>query len=172
MNKFKKMWIILLIGIMLFALCACSKSDDTLISNAKIAWQNAMGNMKSNSTTAVSHIKYTSFNKLADSLGINPSQCNFASCGLFESSGHLWGIMHDGKPRYIVAMDDNGQITWIFNIQSWKTQKGYSRVSALEFSMLATAVGNGVKAVYPQQATATENVWHRLTDEQLSKLFE
>lgn len=158
--------------VLLMGLTACSAKPDAAMELARSAWSQTMGGVVPDSTTAVSHIRFTSVYELADALGIDTARSSFASSGLFAGSGHLFGIVHSGKPRYIVAMDDEGAITWIFKIQSWKTIRGSARVSSLEFTMLATAVSNGIKAVYPQTASVQDNVWRRLTDEQIGKLVE
>lgn len=167
----KKLLLLCLTIILLMTMTACSQSDPVL-DRARAAWDVCMGSKTPDSTTAISHIRFTSLSELGKALGIDTARTSFASSGLFAQSGHLFGIMHENKPRYVVATDDDGKVTWVFNIQTWKTIKGSDRVSSLEFSMLATAVANGVKAVYPQNSSVPDNVWHRLTPEQISKLAE
>lgn len=167
--KMKRFLLVLLMAMLLLTTTACSNSN-AVMGKAKSAWSAAMGSAKPNDTTEMSHIRFTSTNELGRALGIDTSRTSFNSSGLFAKSGHLFGIMHNGKPRYIVAMDDGGSITWLFNIQSWYTERGSDRLSSLEFTIMATAVSNGVKAAYTRSASAGDNEWHRLTSDQVSKL--
>lgn len=172
----KRFLVLLLTAMLLFTMGACSKSgsgkSDPVMDKARSAWRAAMGSTQPNTTTAMSHIRFTSVFELGRALGIDTARTSFASSGLFASSGHLFGIMHDNKPRYVIAMDDEGDITWIFNVQAWRTIKGSDRLSSLEFTIMATSVCNGVKAVYPQSTSAGDNVWRRLTQEQIDKLVQ
>lgn len=163
-----------LVSLLLLTLMGCEavSGKDTVAERARLAWSKTMGSKAPDSTTEISHIEFTSRRALADALGIDVTNCNFLTSGLFAESGHLFGIVNAGKLRYVVAMDLDGEITWIFDVQAWKTRTGHARVSGLEFSMLATAVSNGVKTVYPAARSVEKDTWHRLTDEQIEELVK
>lgn len=170
----KRILTLLLVGILLLTLTGCGAltGKDIVAERAQLAWAKTMGSKAPDSTTEISHIEFTSRRALADALGIDVTSCNFLNSGLFAESGHLFGIVNAGKLRYVVAMDLDGEITWIFDVQAWKTRTGYARVSGLEFSLLATSVANGVKAVYPTAKSVGKDTWHRLTDEQIEGLVK
>ncbi|MCR4885987.1 MAG: hypothetical protein K5919_03635 [Clostridiales bacterium] len=173
-------WIVLLCVFVLFVLSGCGgtvNGKDEIVEKAKAAWTAATSKSLSDNYS-ISHIHFTSRAALRSACGIKPSGSNFTSCGFFsKDGGDLFGFHIGTQTYYVVAMDNDGKVTWCFDVRNWNTKTGRhglgtGMLALYELNSLQIAVTKATQGNYPAEKTADDNEWHKLTVEQITQICE